>query len=212
MGSGAAALAGAADLATLRATALPLTGSGRVSEETRKRIAALDHDKTQAELIERMGAKAVSADISNIGPMFNNGNVDTIIVPTIAYFPFELQKGMGTKGAVIRMPLTISTYQMIIRHDQFPDGFGAKSRTFWAGQFDRALALIVKAENDIPKSAWSEVSDQIMTDYTVLLRESRITAAEQGLYDKQGLKIIKRVRCSVNPADAECSSSSENWN
>jgi hypothetical protein len=44
-----------------------------------------------------------------------------------------------------------------------------------------------------------------------MLRDSRIAIAEQGIYDKPGLKIIKRVRCSINSADSECSANTENW-
>ena len=123
-----------------------------------KRVAAFDHDKAQAQLISRVGARPVAADVMNFGTMFNNGNVDVVMAPSIAFKPLELHKGMGTKGAVHRFPLTILTYQMIINKNSFPDGFGLKSRQYWVTQFDRALALITKAEKDIPAAAWSEVS------------------------------------------------------
>ncbi len=45
--------------------------------------------------------------------------------------------------------------------------------------------------------------------YTQLLRESRMQLTQQGLYDKRGLKILKRIRCHVNPADAECGTKQE---
>ena len=42
--------------------------------------------------------------------------------------------------------------------------------------------------------------------------ESRIDIAQKGLYDKRGLKVIKKIRCSVNPGDPECSTcSEEDW-
>ena len=33
--------------------------------------------------------------------------------------------------------------------------------------------------------------------------------AQKGLYDKRGLKVIKKIRCNVNPADPECTTKSE---
>ena len=42
-----------------------------------------------------------------------------------------------------------------------------------------------------------------------MLRESRIDIAKQGMYNKQTLNIMKKARCSVNPADAECASKNE---
>lgn len=169
-----------------------------------KRIVAFDYDKAQAAMIQRIKAVPVSATISNFHLKFNGGQADMMAAPTIAYQPLELHKGLGSKGAVVRFPLLLVSYQMIIRHDQFPDGFGAKSRTFWAGQFDRMLQLIRRADTTIPPSKWLDLDADDAVKYTLLLRESRIQLTQQGLYDKRGLKVLKRIRCHVNPGDAEC--------
>lgn len=169
-----------------------------------KRIVAFDYDKAQAAMIQRIKAIPVSATISNFHLKFNSGQADMMAAPTIAYQPLELQKGLGSKGAVVRFPLLLVSYQMVIRHEQFPDGFGAKSRTFWAGQFDRMLQLIRRADTTIPPSRWQDLDPDDAVKYTLLLRESRIQLTQQGLYDKRGLKVLKRIRCHVNPGDAEC--------
>ena len=169
-----------------------------------KRIVAFDYDKAQAAMIQRIKAIPVSATISNFHLKFNGGQADMMAAPTIAYQPLELHKGLGSKGAVVRFPLLLVSYQMVIRHDQFPDGFGAKSRTFWAGQFDRMLQLIRRADTTIPPSRWEDLNPDDAVKYTLLLRESRIQLTQQGLYDKRGLKVLKRIRCHVNPGDAEC--------
>lgn len=169
-----------------------------------KRIVAFDYDKAQAAMIQRIKAVPVSATISNFHLKFNSGQADMMAAPTIAYQPLELHKGLGSKGAVVRFPLLLVSYQMVIRHAQFPDGFGAKSRTFWAGQFDRMLQLIRRADTTIPPARWEDLNPDDAVKYTLLLRESRIQLTQQGLYDKRGLKVLKRIRCHVNPGDAEC--------
>ena len=45
--------------------------------------------------------------------------------------------------------------------------------------------------------------------YVLMLRESRIAIGKEGLYNKQTLNIVKRARCSINPADAECATKNE---
>ena len=169
-----------------------------------KRIVAFDYDKAQGAMIQRIKAIPVSATISNFHLKFNGGQADMMAAPTIAYQPLELSKGLGSKGGVVRFPLLLVSYQMVIRHDRFPDGFGAKSRTFWAGQFDRMLQLIRRADTTIPPSQWVDLDADDAVKYTLLLRESRIQLTQQGLYDKRGLKVLKRIRCHVNPGDAEC--------
>ncbi len=174
-----------------------------------KKIAAFDYDKAQAVMIQKIGAQPVSADISNFSTKFNNGSVDFVAAPAMAYKPLELYKGVGKKGAVARFPLMILSYQIVVDQSKFPAGFGQKSREYWAGQFDRAKKLIDAAEATIPAETWMDLTPQDGNKYTLMLRESRIDIAKQGLYNKTGLKVLKKVRCSVNASDAECATKSE---
>jgi len=174
-----------------------------------KRIASFDYDKAQAVMIQRIGAQPVSADITNFSTKFNNGSVDMIAAPSLAYKPLELHKGIGKNGAIARFPILILTYQVILNKTKFPEGFGAKSREYWLGQFDRALQLIKQADASIPPGTWMDLTSENSYKYTLMLRESRIAIAEKGMYDKRGLKVIKKIRCSVNPSDPECATKSE---
>jgi hypothetical protein len=174
-----------------------------------KRIASFDYDKAQAVMIQRIGAQPVSADITNFSTKFNNGAVDMIAAPTMAYKPLELYKGIGKNGAISRFPIMILTYQVVLNRSKFPDGFGEKSREYWSSQFDRSLQLIKQADASIPPGTWMELSAENSFKYTLMLRESRIDIAQKGLYDKRGLKVIKKIRCKINPADPECATKSE---
>ena len=174
-----------------------------------KKIAAFDYDKAQGLMIQRIGAQPVSVDVTNIGPKFNNGFVDMVTLPAVAFKPFELHKGLGKTGGIGRLPILIPTVQMVVNKTKFPDGFGESSRQYWLSRFDTALGLIKAAENGIPANLWEDLPVESVPKYVIMFRESRIEIAKQGLYNKQGLNIIKRARCSINPADAECSSKTE---
>ena len=132
-----------------------------------------------------------------------------VTLPAVAYKPFELYKGIGTTGAIARFPIMIPTVQVVINHTKFPAGAGDKSRQYWLSQFDRALHIIQTAEKGIPASAWDDLPAENVPKYVLMLREARMDIAKQGLYNKQGLNIIKRARCSINPADAECATKDE---
>ena len=174
-----------------------------------KRIASFDYDKAQAVMIQRIGAQPVSADITNFSTKFNNGTVDMIAAPTMAYKPLELYKGIGKNGAIARFPILILTYQVVLNKSKFPEGFGEHSRQYWLGQFDRAMQLIRQADASVPPGTWMDLTPENSYKYTLMLRESRIDIAQKGLYDKRGLKVIKKIRCSVNPGDPECATKSE---
>jgi Family of unknown function (DUF6091) len=176
-----------------------------------KRVAAFDYDPAQAQLIQRVGARPVAVNVSNFASMFNNGNVDVIAAPALAYKPFELAKGLGKKGGVGRFPLTILTYQMIIRSDKFPKGFGQKSREYVASRFDQVLPIIQRVEKDIPEAMWIDPPPADVDRYMVMMRQGRVVMAEKGFYDKKGLRIIKKIRCSIQPEGPECTEPTEAW-
>ena len=176
-----------------------------------KRVAAMDYDKSQAALIQRVGARPVAADVTNFGTMFNNGNVDVIIAPTIVYRPLELHKGIGTKGGVSSFPMAMLTYQMLFKKDKFPAGFGQKSRDYWLANYDRVMEIVARSDKEVPAKLWMDPSPVDAERYVVLMREGRIDMAEKGLYDKKGLKLIKKIRCSVYAEAAECAQPTENW-
>jgi hypothetical protein len=176
-----------------------------------KRVAAFDHDKAQAEIIKRLGAQPVSADITNFHTKFNNGSIDIVVAPAIAYKPLELYRGIGSKGGVSRFPMMILSYQLVLRRDRFPAGFGEKSREYWLAHQDEARRVITTAEADIPAAQWIDFSADDARRYALMMREARIELADKGLYDKRGLKMLKKIRCSLHAADAECGTDSENW-
>lgn len=176
-----------------------------------KKVGAFDHDKPEAQLIERMGARPVPVDISNFGAMFNNHNVDAVVAPTLIYRPFELYKGVGTKGAALRMPLTISTYQLVLRSNKVPKGLGQASREYIARNFDLAMATLKLADKDVPDSLWVDMPPHDNERYTLMMRQGRVIMAEKGFYDKKGLKVVKKIRCTLNPSASECSEPTEEW-
>ena len=174
-----------------------------------KRIAAFDWDQTQAILIKQIGARPVSADITNFAGKFNNGQVDIISVPALAVKPLELHKGIGSKGAIINMPFMNITGIMVIRHDRFNPGDGQRLRDFSASLLDPAFALIKRSEAEIPPHFWSEVPRYEIEGYMAMMRESRVRLAKEGHYDPDMLRFLKRVRCRINPGEAECSMDDE---
>lgn len=174
-----------------------------------KKIAVLDFDKSQAKLVQQLGAQPVSSDITNFTTKFNNGQVDIVAAPGIAYKPFEMYKGLGTTGAVYRFPLVQLTGNMIIRKDKFPAGYGQKSRPYVLTQLDAAEKIIKQAEADIPAKFWLDLSQADKDKYTIMMREARIQLTKDGFYDPKMMAMLKKVRCKIEPGEAECAQSLE---
>ncbi len=170
-----------------------------------KRVAALSHDESQRRLIEQVGAQPIAADVSNYGSMFNNGAVDIIVAPSIAYSPLELYKGLGRRGAIIQLPVAMVTYQIILRKSKFQPGSGQKLRAFVAKEMPKALEAVKKIDQQIPDKAWLKMTDADKVEYTTMMREARISLSKDGVYDGCALRLLKKVRCSIDGKASECS-------
>jgi hypothetical protein len=174
-----------------------------------KKVAVMEWDKVQAILVQEVGAQPINSDITNYGGKFNNGQVDVIIAPIILYKPFELYRGIGTKGGIIRRPLVQLTMQILARKDKFPPEFGRESREYVATQVDHAFGVIRNLENGVEQRQWMYVPTAERVEYNHIMRDARMHLTAQGFFDKRMLGILKRIRCKSNPEDAECSQPDE---
>lgn len=174
-----------------------------------KRITAFDYDPAQAAMIARIGGRPVAADIATFHQLFNRGAADMMAAPTMAYKPLELERGLGSKGGIVRFPLMIVSYQLVLNRSRFPADFGHQSRGYWVTQFDRARQLIHRADGSVPPQTWVDIAPAEAVRYTQLLRDARIDLAKDGLYDQRGLKVLKRIRCHVHAGDPDCATRSE---
>ncbi len=175
-----------------------------IAKAAGKKIAVLDYDKAQAKMVQQIGAQPVSSDVTNFGGKFNNGQVDIIGAPIVAYKPMELYKGLGTKGAIVRFPLLQVTGNVIIRKDKFPAGYGQKSREWIAGQLPRAFGMLGKMEKEVPAKYWMDIPANDKIGYVKLMRESRIALTKEGIYNKKMMSFLKRARCQAEPSSFEC--------
>lgn len=175
-----------------------------------KRIATMDYDTASSFMVDRVGAIRVPADLGSIGPKFNNGDVDACYVSAPAYRPFELHRGIGTKGGILKAPLAQATLQVMIRESQFPAGFVDKSRADLAGRFDEALALVKKAEADIPAGQWVAIPPATLGEWDALFQSVRLQLRdEKKAYDGNMLRVMRQLRCKKDPARAECAEDKE---
>lgn len=170
-----------------------------------KKIAVLEHDQSQYTIAQWHGMQPVQADVHTFGGMFNNGQVDMIGAPAMAYRPMELYRGIGTNGGVVRFPLLHVTTNIIIDRSKFPEGFGQKSREWAVAQLPRVISWIERMEKDIPENTWIAMSANDYVGYMRLMREGRVSMTKRGFYNPKMMRLLKRIRCTQNPNSFECS-------
>ena len=176
-----------------------------VAELSGKKIAVLEYDEAQQTLAAGTGLTPVLSSIANMYSKFNNGSVDICGAPAMFYESMELYKGLGDIGGIINFGLTQITIQIIIHKNKFPAQFGQKSREYAFSRFRRAQTLMQEADQRIPDKYWIEISDHNKENYMEAFRQSRIVLRDKGIYDKKMLKLLRQVRCRIEPQNSECS-------
>lgn len=182
-----------------------------VAKAAGKKIAVLDYDEAQKIMVQQIGAQAVSADVTNFGSKFNNGQVDIIGAPAAVFKPLELHKGLGTKGAIVNYPILQVTGNIIIRPDKFPAGYGQKSREWIKGELPRAFGILGKMKADIPTKYWMNIPAADKPGYQKMMRDARIDLTKRGVYDKSMMKLLWQFRCKQDPKNFECAMQEENY-
>jgi hypothetical protein len=174
-----------------------------------KKVAVFDFDKSQAKLVQRVGAQPVSIDLTSVGGKFNNGEVDIMAAPALLFRPLELYRGMTNDkgqvtGAIIKFPLMQVTGVLMMHRGKFPDGLGQIVREVSSMNLAPAFQFVNEIENDIPVKYWMDVPDADRPGYLKMMRESRIQMTQEGFYDKTMMQLLKKVRCKFEPASYEC--------
>lgn len=173
-------------------------------------IAYMDYDKTSLTVVETIGGVKVPVNLSTLSSTFNNGRADATFVPASAYTPFELWKGLGSNGAVVKYPLLQVTMQVVLRKDAFPAGFGDKSRTYVAGQFDTAMQVVNASEGAIKDSYWIPMESPAKEqEFEREMQKLRVKLRDQGVYDGSVLTLLRKARCYEDSARWECANSPE---
>jgi len=176
-----------------------------VGELAGKRIAILDVDPAQIDMVNFVGASPVGTSIADMYSKFNNGSVDITFGPALVYEAMELNKGLEPKGGVINFSIGQLTTQIIIRKDSFPAGFGQKSREYVLSRFDQSVELAKGYESKIPDKFWVSISQQDKTSYNEVFRQARIRLRDKGIYNGKMMTVMRRLRCEKDPQMQECS-------
>lgn len=169
-----------------------------------KRVASLTYDRAQEKLIALAGATPVDTDITRFMTQFNNNAVDVVVAPAYAYKRLELYRGIGDKGAIIDFPLSVITFQTVLNKSRFNDREIARIRALVNSKASTTTYAAESEEREIPSSAWMKLDDKAASGYVVAMRDARIALRDEGVYDKNMLKLLRLVRCEMKPSDAEC--------
>lgn len=174
-----------------------------------KKVAVLDYDKTQANMVAAIGATPVATDIVSAPNKFNNGVVDVLPAPLVAYEPLELHRGMGKNGGIVNYPLTQLSMQLIGRLDRFPNEMAQLVREASFESYQAIIKRLKVEEDRVPAHWWIDIPEKDQREYDVMLETARITLRDENYYDGEMLTLQRKIRCKLDSSRAECANPNE---
>ena len=170
-----------------------------------KKVAVLDYDPVQAEMVADLGAAPVPTDIVHAPGLFNNGVVDVLAAPLAAYQLMELYKGMQPNGGIINYPLAQITLQLIGHKDRVTPELAQITRELFFKSYDDFLGRVRQETKVVPDHWFVEIPEEDKREYEVMMREAREELRKRGYYSPEMLGLQKRIRCKLDNTRAECS-------
>lgn len=99
---------------------------------------------------------------------------------------------------------------LISRSNALPADFFQKSRDYAIKNFNKAVKRVKQGDAEVPKSAWIDISDADKKRYDQMFLDVRVKLRdEHKVYHKTMLKLMRRIRCKMDGARAECAQKRE---
>lgn len=175
-----------------------------IAKAAGKKVAVMDYDPVQAEMVLGFGANPVPTSLVSAGSKFNNRVVDVLPAPLVAYQMMELYKGLGDKGGIINYPFTQLTLQLVGRKDKFPSEIAQLVREDFYQRFNDIKEMVERQSGPLPDQVWVEIPEADKAGYQQVMQEARINLRNRDYYDGEMLTLERKIRCKFEPAAAEC--------
>tara|TARA_R110001592_G_scaffold71444_3_gene218454 strand:+ start:9385 stop:10383 length:999 start_codon:yes stop_codon:yes gene_type:complete len=169
-----------------------------------KKISVLNGDPQAMKMANLAGASPVNTSLATFSGQFNNGNIDILLMPALAYTTFELYHGLGEKGGILDYRWFYGMLQTIIKKDNFPPDFGENMRNYVVSRLNEIHKMVQDAEQEIPAKYWIKTNKKTQMEFDTFSREIRLALKTENTFDSKALRILWKIRCTEDPSRAEC--------
>ncbi len=177
----------------------------RISSISGKKVSILNGDVASNRFAKVVGASPVHTSLATWGGQFNNGNVDVMFAPALAYNTFELYKGLGDKGGIIDFNILYAVMQMVVDIRKVPEDFAGQMRQHALTRFDELENTVKQARSEIPQHYWVSLDETTRLEYENLSKQIRLDLRDENAYDSKAISLLWKIRCKFKPSNTECS-------
>lgn len=169
-----------------------------------KRMAILNADPQAKKFSDLAGTSPVNVSLATFAGQFNNGNLDILLMPALAYNTFELYNGLGENGGIINYRLYYGMLQTVAKKALFPEDFGHKMRNYILTRLKAIDKMVKDAEQEIPQKYWIEISQFTKDEIDHFSKRVRMSLKDDKVNHPTALKLLWKIRCRLDNSRGEC--------
>ena len=177
----------------------------RIEDVSGRKVSILNNDVASMKFVEMVGASPVHTSLATWAGQFNNGNVDVMFAPALAYNTFELYKGLGEQGGIIDHSILYAVMEVVVNSKRAPDGLADHMRQHALTRFDELENTVTQAFSEIPAKYWVNLEDGKREEYEDMIKKVRLSLRDEKVYDQKAISILWKIRCKYDPSAKECS-------
>ena len=177
----------------------------RIEDVSGRKVSILNNDVASMKFVEMVGASPVHTSLATWAGQFNNGNVDVMFAPALAYNTFELYKGLGEQGGIIDHSILYAVMEVVVNRKRAPEGLASNMRQHALTRFDELENTVTQAFSEIPAKYWVNLEDGNREEYEDMIKKVRLSLRDEKVYDQKAISILWKIRCKYNPSAKECS-------
>ena len=175
-----------------------------ISSISGKKVSILNGDVASTRFSKVVGASPVHTSMATWGGQFNNGNVDVMFAPALAYNTFELYKGLGETGGIIDFNILYAVMQMVVNTQKVPSSFASNMRQHALTRFNELENTVKQARSEIPDKYWVKLDADTLEEYESLSKKIRLDLRDEQAFEPKAITLLWKIRCKFDRAHTEC--------
>jgi hypothetical protein len=176
----------------------------RIEDVSGRKVSILNNDLASLKFVEMVGASPVHTSLATWAGQFNNGNVDVMFGPALAYNTFELYKGLGEQGGIIDHSILYAVMEVVVNNATAPEGLAEHMREHALTRFNELENTVKQAYSEIPQKYWVQLDDPMRAEYENMIKRVRLSLRDEKAYDAKAISILWKIRCKYDPSRTEC--------
>lgn len=177
--------------------------SSGFAELAKQKLGVIADEPSLVEMANQLTPTAQALSATASAEKFVNNELDALLAPAVIYHAL-ISGQLNGPVRIMNMPQSLSTMQLIGRRDKFPTGLAQMLREDFLFKFDNYVKRVEAEVRNVPSEYWQAIPESEQKRRAKQLQALRLKLRDNGMYDAGMLRMMRKIRCKLEPQGNEC--------